>query len=138
MAAAAPSRTHRNHEHRGELLGLVSSLSNEMSTLEKGNLFSSLPDALHEEQFENLLELGRCRIERIVSQGQSSPEGYWYDQPRDEWVVLLRGQAMLEFSEPGQRMRLEEGDYVMIPAHCRHRVAWTDPNQPTIWLAIHV
>lgn len=77
-------------------------------------------------------------IERIVSTGQTSPEGFWYDDPREEWVVLLAGAAALEFEAQGSvRHGMLPGDYVHIPPHCRHRVAWTDPALPTVWLAVY-
>jgi cupin 2 domain-containing protein len=77
------------------------------------------------------------RIERIVSTGQASPPGFWYDQPWDEWVALLAGAARLRFeNEPGDR-ELCPGDHVFIPAHARHRVEWTSAQPPTLWLAVH-
>jgi cupin 2 domain-containing protein len=76
-------------------------------------------------------------LERIVSTGQATPEGRWYDQERNEWVAVLSGSAGLLFEgEAGIRV-LRPGDHVLIPAHRRHRVAWTDPQQQTVWLAIH-
>ena len=74
------------------------------------------------------------RLERIVSHGHSSPEGFWYDQPEDEWVMLLQGAARLEFEDSLMEMR--PGDCLNIPAHRRHRVAWTTPEGPTVWLAL--
>ncbi|MBF0255386.1 MAG: cupin domain-containing protein [Gammaproteobacteria bacterium] len=113
-----------------------------MNKLHKANVFQSLPDASQAEQFESLLSRPDCRIERILSQGQCSAEGFWYDQAEDEWVLLLKGRARLEFAEPladgNHLLELAEGDYLLIPAHCRHRVAWTDPDQPTIWLAVFI
>ncbi|QFY88113.1 cupin domain-containing protein [Magnetovirga frankeli] len=113
-----------------------------MNNRHKGNIFQWPPDASQAEQFEMLLSRPHCRIERILSQGQCSAEGFWYDQAEDEWVLLLKGQARLEFAEPfadGESLlELAEGDYLLIPAHCRHRVAWTDPGQPTYWLAFFV
>jgi len=77
------------------------------------------------------------RIERIVSTGQATPPGQWYDQDLHEWVVLLSGRAALSFEGTTDLLALEPGDHVTIPAHCRHRVEWTDPIQPTVWLAVH-
>ncbi len=77
------------------------------------------------------------RIERIVSFGQASPPGFWYDQTHAEWVVVLTGAAHLRFDDEGAPRSLGPGDYVEIAPHRRHRVEWTDPTQPTIWLAIH-
>lgn len=106
--------------------------------MQRGNVFANIPDVLPEEIMETLINSGKVRIERIVSSGQSTPEGEWYDQHQDEWVLLLTGSAGLMFeSETGVRT-LRAGDYFMIPAHCRHRVAWTDSREKTVWLAVHV
>jgi cupin 2 domain-containing protein len=76
-------------------------------------------------------------LERIVSWGQATPSGEWYDQDTNEWVILLHGRAVLLFEgEPG-RVALKPGDYVHIPARQRHRVEWTDPEKKTVWLALH-
>lgn len=83
-----------------------------------------------------LLQTPGVRIERIVSEGHSSPEGFWYDQETHEWVLLLSGAAKLQF-EGEEPIGLKPGSYLHIPAHRRHRVEWTDPTQPTVWLAIH-
>lgn len=88
------------------------------------------------EEFTTLLTMRGVRIERIVSHGHTSPTGFWYDQPHDEWVLLVQGSATLEFADGD--ISLERGSYYFIPAHRRHRVAWTDPTQPTVWLAIHI
>ena len=101
------------------------------------NLFDNMPDAPAEEQFDVLIESGHVRIERIVSRGHASPEGFWYDQPHDEWVLLLRGRAAVEFEKPPQTVEMGPGDSTHIAAHERHRVAWTSPDEPTVWLAIH-
>ncbi len=102
------------------------------------NIFANLPSALPDEVVEALAEAGNVRIERIVSNGQATAEGGWYDQERDEWVLLLSGSAgLLLEGEEGPRL-LGPGDYLMIPAHCRHRVAWTDPRERTVWLAVHM
>lgn len=101
------------------------------------NIFSGLPHQLQAERFDTLAGDGDVRIERIVSQGHSTPEGEWYDQERDEWVLLLTGSAGLLFEGEAGPRRLTAGDYLLIPAHCRHRVAWTDPDRQTVWLAVH-
>nr|WP_245291268.1 cupin domain-containing protein [Methylobacterium aquaticum] len=80
----------------------------------------------------------QTRIERIVSTGQASPPGFWYDQPWDEWVVLLSGGAGLHLHGETEPRRLAPGDHLLIPARLRHRVAWTSPDVPTIWLAVHL
>ena len=99
------------------------------------NLFD-LPDPLPEsEVFTDLIPERGVKIERIVSRGQNSPEGQWYDQDRDEWVVLIQGEAVLEY-EGGEKLRLDAGDHVLIPAHCRHRVDFTSRTPPCIWVAV--
>jgi len=99
------------------------------------NLFSDLPETLEDEQFVDLLQRPGLRIERILSKGHSSPETGWYDQEEHEWVLVLEGSGCLQF-EDGRELTLNKGDHINIPAHCRHRVIWTDPQQITIWLAV--
>jgi cupin 2 domain-containing protein len=106
--------------------------------IRSGNLLANLPDAQQAEVFQVLLEQpGSMQIERIVSRGQVTPEGVWYDQERDEWVLLLTGGAELQLADEGAARRLEPGDWLHLPAHCRHRVVWTAPEQETVWLAVH-
>ncbi|OPY13410.1 MAG: Cupin domain protein [Syntrophus sp. PtaU1.Bin005] len=100
------------------------------------NLFEGVPDSLAEEQFTSLLNMPGVRIERIISRGQASPPGFQYDSEEQEWVLLLRGKACLSFSGPDDLVTLKPGDSLLIPAHTRHRVEWTDPEQETIWLAV--
>jgi cupin 2 domain-containing protein len=104
--------------------------------LECGNLFSGIPDDLPDEDVRPLLERTGVRVERIVSRGHASPEGFWYDQPRDEWVAVLSGRGRVTFADR-ESLDLGPGDYVLIPAGCRHRVEWTDEQAATVWLAIH-
>jgi cupin 2 domain-containing protein len=101
----------------------------------KPNLFSDLSADLPEEVFTTLLQTPGLRIERIVSHGHKSSDGFWYDQPTGEWVIVLKGAARLEFED--SVLEMHPGDYVNIPAHTRHRVEWTSPDQPTVWLAVH-
>lgn len=101
------------------------------------NILSVLPPALSAEAFESVVESNSVRIERIVSSGQATPEGEWYDQERDEWVLVLAGSAGLLFEGALEPQRLVVGDHILIPAGCRHRVAWTDPAVRTVWLAVH-
>lgn len=101
------------------------------------NILTQLPPALSGEAFETIAECDSVRIERIVSNGQATPEGEWYDQERDEWVLVLSGSAGLLFDGAQEPQRLGAGDYTLIPAGCRHRVAWTDPMVKTVWLAVH-
>jgi cupin 2 domain-containing protein len=84
-----------------------------------------------------LLSRPRLRIEKIVSTGQASPDGFWYDQPQAEWVVLLRGRARLRFEDEVEARSLVSGDVVDITPHRRHRVEWTAADEPTVWLAVH-
>ena len=90
-----------------------------------------------EETFEPLLEHPGLRLERIVSFGQATPPGEWYDQERDEWVILFKGKAGLLFEGESEVRVLKPGDYLLIPGHCRHRVEWTAAGEPTVWLALH-
>jgi cupin 2 domain-containing protein len=101
------------------------------------NIFDEIPAALPEELFTDLLRTPNVRIERIVSRGQSSPEGFWYDQAQNEWVILVKGAARILFEDDAEPVELEQGSYLNIPAHRKHRVEWTDPNQKTVWLAVH-
>ena len=99
------------------------------------NLLADLPANLPAELVTTLLESGNLRIERIVSHGQASPEGFWFDQEQHEWVVVLKGAARLRFEDEVLEMTL--GSFVNIPARKKHRVEWTTPGEPTIWLAVH-
>jgi len=91
-----------------------------------------------EEVFQDLLTRPGIKIERIVSTGQSSPPGFWYDQGWAEWVLVIAGSAAVQFEDEAEPRRLGVGDYLFIAAGRRHRVAWTDASQPTVWLAMHV
>lgn len=114
----------------------------------KHSMFRASPGHLPEELVE-VIDGGRAtfRIERIVSRGHVSAPDFWYDQDEDEWVWLLRGSATLEVETapavgtPGvtvisSRIDLDPGDYVLLPAHTRHRVSWTAPDTDTVWLSI--
>lgn len=100
------------------------------------NLLRDLPDASDGEVSDTILTAPGLRIERIVSFGQESVAGFWYDQPQAEWVLLLAGAARLRFDDEEEDRSLVPGDCVHIAAHRRHRVAWTDPEHPTVWLAV--
>lgn len=100
------------------------------------NLLRNLPDAGGGEVAETLLAAPGMRLERIVSLGQSSPPGFWYDQDEAEWVLLLAGAARLRFADETEDRVLGPGDHVHIAPHRRHRVEWTDPAVPTVWLAV--
>jgi cupin 2 domain-containing protein len=112
-----------------------------LSTLARGvavdNLFASIPTEIPAEIFQVLLETGNFRLEHIISAGQATPPGEWYDQDAYEWVALLSGGAGLRFEDEPEPRVLRPGDYLLISAHRRHRVEWTDPGRPTVWLALH-
>lgn len=99
------------------------------------NIFANLSQAKSSEEFLTLFENANVKIERIVSNASRSPAGFWYDQDDDEWVIVLRGTATLEFFD-GEQVELNGGDHLTIARHVKHRVARTDPE--TIWLAVHV
>jgi cupin 2 domain-containing protein len=101
------------------------------------NLFADVPAATPAERVDVLVDQTRLRLERIVSTGHATPPGEWYDQDRAEWVVVLRGSAGLLFAGEGEARVMRAGDHVVIPAHRRHRVEWTDAHEPTVWLALH-
>jgi len=101
------------------------------------NIFQHIPEALPEELFEVIQSGDGVRIERIVSRGHASPDGFWYDQHGHEWILVLKGGATLLFEGQPTPVALGPGDYLNIPAHTRHRVEGTDPKQETVWLAIH-
>ena len=106
--------------------------------MKKIDLLKGIPGWLPEEEVTPLVETGGFRLERIVSTGHASPEGFWYDQDFAEWVVLLVGAARVSVEGEDAPRLLGAGDYLFIPAHTRHRVDWTDPADTTIWLAIHL
>tara|TARA_R110000850_G_scaffold272452_1_gene407639 strand:- start:3038 stop:3364 length:327 start_codon:yes stop_codon:yes gene_type:complete len=105
--------------------------------MKQSNLFKNIPAELAEEQTELLSSMSGVRIERIISRGQSSPDEGWYDQPDPEWVVLLSGGAVLRFEEDDRCLELTPGDWIEIPARCRHRVESTSEDEDSIWLAVH-
>jgi cupin 2 domain-containing protein len=100
------------------------------------NIFGDNPVIAGEEFIEEILSTGRFKLERIISNSSSSPENFWYDQDRDEFILLLSGSAALRF-EDGNLMELKAGDFLTIHAHQKHRVERTDPAQKTFWLALH-
>jgi cupin 2 domain-containing protein len=105
--------------------------------MQSGNIFSKVPHDLPDELFEDIVVAGGVKIERIITEAHSSPPGFWYDQENNEWVILLRGSAGILFEGSGETIVLKTGDWLNIPAHRKHRVEWTDPNEKTIWLAVH-
>ena len=101
------------------------------------NLLHNIPSDLKEELFTTLATGHAVKIERIVSAGHVTPSDKWYDQAWTEWVILLEGEAHLEFESENETLVLKPNDHILIPSHQRHRVRWTSPNQKTIWLAVH-
>ena len=102
--------------------------------MEQQNLFTSIPNNRSEEIFQTLISSDEISIERIISKGHKSEQNFWYDQDLNEWILLIKGAARLEFSD--KTLNLKPGDYVNIIAHEKHRVDWTTPDEETIWLAI--
>ncbi|GAA4434913.1 cupin domain-containing protein [Bremerella cremea] len=105
--------------------------------MSSGNLFASIPESLPEELFETLAQADGVKIERIVSAAHASPEGFWYDQPQHEFVLLVEGEAVLRLEGEDESRHLKPGDFVNIPARKKHRVESTSAEEKTIWLAIH-
>ena len=110
---------------------------NETDMTAAGNLFADLPDGKGQEVFTQLVQGAAFRLERIVSTGQATPPGEWYDQDDAEWVILLSGAADLLIEGEEQARHLEPGDFLLLPAHCRHRVEATAAGRETVWLALH-
>ena len=102
----------------------------------KNNFFENIPHNLPEELFETIIQSDNVRIERLISDGHTSPQNFWYDQEQNEFVLLLQGSAILEFDN-SESIELKVGDYQIIPAHQKHRVLYTDSTTKTIWLAVH-
>jgi cupin 2 domain-containing protein len=101
------------------------------------NLLTPLGRNVSEEITEQLLQGSEFQLQRIVSTGQATPAEQWYDQETEEWVVLLQGQAEILFAGSPHPVLLQVGDFLNIPAHCRHRVQWTDRDRETVWLVLH-
>ncbi|MFO0984253.1 MAG: cupin domain-containing protein [Planctomycetota bacterium] len=102
-----------------------------------GNLFTDIAEASAEEAFTTLVRGRQFRLERIVSHGHVTPPDQWYDQDEHEWVMVLAGAARLRFADGAGMCELRPGDHLVIAAHRRHRVEWTDPERATVWLAVH-
>ena len=103
--------------------------------MEPGNIFESIPGNLDKEVFEQIIQSEYVKIERIISKGHTSPESGWYDQEQNEWVIVLQGEAIIDF-ENGKEILLKEGSHLNIPARKKHKVSWTNPKTETIWLAV--
>ena len=106
-----------------------------MMALLPDNLLADLPSEIAEELVDVLVQGANVRVERIVSTGQRSRDGFWYDQDEHEWVIVLKGEAKL-LVENAESVHLKPGDHINIPAHRKHRVEWTSPDEPTVWLAV--
>ena len=117
-------------------MALKNSASGRADGVQQGSLLDLAAASADRETVELLLERPGVRIERIVSTGQSTPPGAWYDQPGDEWVALLAGRATLRLGD-GALVDLSPGDWLLIPAHLRHRVEATSTDPPCVWLAVH-
>src|ERR1019366_751165 len=102
-----------------------------------GNLFGPVQGDRRQEIVTSLLDTPNLKIERIVSMGQRSPTGFWYDQPWAEWVIVLAGSAGLCFEDEAEVRGFSPGGYVLISAPLKHRVEWTSQDHATIWLAVH-
>ena len=99
------------------------------------NIFDDIPDNINVEIIDDLVAGENVKIERIISKGQSSPDSGWYDQAENEWVLVIKGAAILEFAD-GSKQTMKAGDHISIAAHEKHRVQWTEPDTETIWLAV--
>jgi len=107
-----------------------------MASVKLKSISDGIPSTLPDEMTDVLARGQNVRVERIVSRGHQSPDGFWYDQDEHEWVALLAGAAKIRFDGETERIKLLPGNHILIPAHTRHRVEWTDPHQDTIWLAV--
>ena len=101
------------------------------------NIYTEIPEELPNELLEQIIHKGSFKLERIISKGHSTPDGQWYDQDNDEWVILLKGSAGMTVEGEAGPVVLRPGDYIHLPAHIKHRVEWTDPESETVWLALH-
>ena len=99
------------------------------------NIFKNIPTNLDEELFQDIIAKDGVKIQRIVSQAHTTPEGEWYKQVENEWVLVLSGSAIISF-ESDNDIKLEKGDHLNIPAHKRHRVSWTSEDEKTVWLVV--
>ena len=102
--------------------------------INKKNIFENLPSKLEEEFFETIIQSDEFKLERIISKGHSSPKDFWYDQDQNEFVLLLKGSAKIEFEK--EIISLNEGDHIVIPAHTKHRVEETSKEEKTYWLTL--
>ena len=101
------------------------------------NIYSNIPEDIPNELFENIISNSSFKLERIISKGHATTKGHWYDQGKDEWVILLKGSAGIAMEGQPEIVVLKPGDYIHLPAHVKHRVEWTDPETETVWIALH-
>ena len=100
------------------------------------NIFNNIPTQLSQELFQDIISKDGIKIQRIVSQGAITQDDKWFNQENDEWVIVLQGKATLSFEDDSD-IKLSIGDYILIPAHKKHKVSWTSSDEQTVWLAIH-
>lgn len=108
-----------------------------MSKTNCGNIFADLPEIKKRELFQVIIKNKKLKLERIISKGQVTKEGHWLKQTRNEWVILLKGKAILRLWGEKDLIKLKSGDYVFIPKNLKHKVEWTAPDQKSVWLALH-
>ena len=104
--------------------------------MKTGNIFDSIPQNITDEIFELIIDQNNVKIERIISKGHTSPKSGWHEQAENEWVILLRGEAKIEFVD-NKEICLKVGSHLNIPANTKHKVSWTIPDSETIWLTVH-
>ena len=110
--------------------------SSKFKKIEVKNFFETFEEKPTEEIIEKILENKNLKLERIITNGQITPPGEWYNQENDEWVLLLKGSALILF-EDFETKTLNSGDYILIPKFYKHRVQWVDPHNECIWIALH-
>jgi len=103
--------------------------------LKKSDIFDNIPKDLTNEFFEDIVLSDNVKIEKIISKGHTSPKDGWYNQEQNEWVIVLKGEGIISFEDEKQ-ICLKSGEYINIPAHKKHKVSWTKPDEETIWLAV--
>ena len=115
----------------------IISQTQEQDRIGMSNIYEQIPEELLNELFEEIARGSSFKLERIISKGHSTPEGEWYDQDENEWVILLKGSAGILIEGEAEAVTLRPGDHYYIPAHLRHRVEWTDTKTETVWIALH-
>jgi cupin 2 domain-containing protein len=102
--------------------------------MEKYNIFEQIIVDKKEEFFFEIFKNKTIKVEKIVSNGQKSPENFWYEQDKSEFILLLEGFAILEFEN--RVVELKKGDCLNIEAYQKHKVKFTSLDEPTIWFAV--